>query len=208
MASGYSYERVHTALRSLERKGVLGSMRVGNALIYQLSMWRDEALLAFVMRETERTMRFGKKHVNVFNAISRFLGTVECDAAVIFGSYAKGTERATSDVDILFISNDDMLSKKAVKLHFDLDKSVSAVVVPKKDFWEIRRDNAPFLQDLIEFGIVVKGYETMFELVYRWNIWSKRTSDGTFGSGYCKGPPSFQGSPRSTWKRQSITGTR
>ena len=207
-ASRYSYERVNTALKSLVDKGIARSKRVGNVLTYDLQIGRYEALLGFMFAATERTDGFKRRHNNIFEEISRFANRFECDCAVIFGSYSKGSETKNSDIDLLLIGEQPELDREARSLERYILKDVNALVVPKKGFWEIRRDNPVFFDELVKYGIVLKGYETYYEMVYRWELWSKKISVGIYEGNLSKGGPSCQRSPRFIWRRPGRTWSR
>jgi|GEM_PF-945056 len=207
-ASEYSYERVNTALKSLVKLHIARSKQTGNVLTYDLETGTEEALVGFILYASERTKEFKKAHPREFEILRRFAGTVQGDAAIIFGSYAKGLQTKRSDLDVIFVSDDIELTRKALSIDLELGIDVNVMSVPKDGFWQMRLDNIVFFEDLVNFGIVIKGYETFYELVYRWDIWSKGISIGSSGTISSSGGPSCRRSPRFIWRRPGRTWSR
>jgi predicted nucleotidyltransferase len=207
-ASGYSYERAHTALRSLERKGIARSKRIGNVIAYDLITRSDEALLGFMMVISERARRFKEKHASVYEAVQEFADKVDPEICILFGSYSKGYETELSDIDLLFVTDREDTAKQSHSLSDRLNKDITAIDVPKKAFRAMERHNPGLFYDILHNGIVVKGYERYFELVYRWDLWSTIISDGSSDGGSSRGRPLRRGAVRVTSRRRGRTCRR
>jgi len=207
-ASGYSYERAHTALRSLERKGIARSRRIGNVITYDLITRSDGALLGFMMVISERARRFKEKHGTVYNAVREFADAVDPEICILFGSYSKGYETELSDVDLLFVTDRKDMAKRSHSLSARLNKDITAIDLPKRAFRAMERHNPGFFYDILHNGIVVKGYERYFELVYRWDLWSTIISDGSSEGGSSRGRPSRRGAVRVMSRRRGRTCRR
>ena len=75
--------------------------------------------------------------------------------AYLFGSYAKGTNKIESDIDIAFIFNElkdeiDM-QIKLMKLRRKFDLRIEPHPFEKKDL----EDDNPFLQEILQTGILI-----------------------------------------------------
>ncbi len=91
-------------------------------------------------------------------------GVVSC---AIFGSFAKGTEKPDSDVDLLFVTD----NKEAVQ-KFAEDKLqsfarrygnvITPYIMPKGEF--ARKKNTPFVKGVLESHKLVKG-ENLWKLI-------------------------------------------
>jgi len=95
--------------------------------------------------------------------IKNSINSIVPDAKIIlYGSYARGTEKLESDIDILVLLNKDKvtwLDEKEVKyplydIEFDTGKIISPLVLSKKD-WEIRHRITPFYQSVKKEGVVL-----------------------------------------------------
>jgi predicted nucleotidyltransferase len=164
--SGYSYERVYSSLKSLELKGFVSGRKVGKTLIYAVQTSSDAAYLAFTYFMVSRKEQFAKKFMNVWKVLEEFLTKTDLQMAVLFGSYAKGEAKGGSDIDLLCVNGGDA-EKIALSLRHKYNLRINPVLVKKGDFKNIEGENPEFWRDLVEFGVVLKGQETFYELVYR-----------------------------------------
>jgi predicted nucleotidyltransferase len=164
--SGYSYERVYSAVRSLEQKGLVSGKKVGKTLVYSILTSSDAALLAFIYSTVLKKEQFTKKFPRVWKVLDEFLAKADLQMAVLFGSHAKGEAREGSDIDLLCVDGDDA-EKVALSLMHKYNMRIAPVMIKIGDFRNIKEENPEFWRDLVEFGIVLKGREIFYETVYR-----------------------------------------
>lgn len=165
--SGYSYERVYSALKSLMQRGIVSGKRVGRTLVYAIQTSTDAAYLAFTYFTVSRREQLAKKFSNVWKVLNEFLTKTSLHAAILFGSYAKGEAKEGSDIDLLCIDGADDVEKIALSLRHKYNLRINPVLVKKDDFKHIKGENPEFWRDLIEFGVILKGQEMFYEMVYR-----------------------------------------
>ncbi len=98
-------------LKLLEKEHILKSEKEGNMKKYRIQR-NSESYLVFTMFDVERTEQLPSMRKE---AISAYLNALPEQPifAVLFGSTAKGTFNADSDVDILLIANKRIETKKA-----------------------------------------------------------------------------------------------
>jgi predicted nucleotidyltransferase len=87
--------------------------------------------------------------------------------AMLFGSVAKGTDRAESDIDVLIVS-DDMRLEEAYRLLGPVEeharRKVSPTILTTKEFESRRRSGNPFLKKVLAGPhVVLVGEEDDFE---------------------------------------------
>jgi len=164
--TGYSYERVHSYLKSLANKGAVTMKTVGRTLVYSLDFKKESSRIAFYLYSKERLKNFREKHFTIASAVSE-LPEDQTDVLAIFGSYAKGNERKESDIDIICataeigeLKNDIRSLKRSHNLDF------APVVISKKEFAKIKKENPEFWFDLVNYGIIFKGYELFYYYAY------------------------------------------
>lgn len=93
--TGYNRQNVIRELRNLEGIGLLYSRRQGNLKYYGLNR-------SFIIFEELKSIFM--KTRGVVSVITHVLSEVPgIDYAFIYGSYANGTERETSDVDVMVV---------------------------------------------------------------------------------------------------------
>jgi len=165
--SGYSYERVYNTLKELETKGLVTEKRVGKTLTYRIIARHDAVQFAFVHFSLVRKARFSEAYPHVSKALDDFLDKVNVHLAVIFGSYAKGEAKKGSDLDLLCVSRDRDIERTALSMRHKYNLKINPVVIDAKDFKNIKTENPEFWEDLMEFGVIFRGYEFFYHAVYR-----------------------------------------
>ncbi|MDD2777935.1 MAG: nucleotidyltransferase domain-containing protein [Methanocellales archaeon] len=167
--SGYSHERAYSTLKTLEEKGVLSKKKVGKALVYSIKKFDDMVYLSFAYHSLNRKDRFIKKYSSVWGAIEEFINKTKLEMVVLFGSYSKDEAKEKSDVDLLCVNGNSETEKIALSLRHKYNLRMSTVIVRKEDLQNIKSENPELWDDLIKFGVVLKGQELFYDLVYRWN---------------------------------------
>lgn len=73
------------------------------------------------------------------------------EVAFIYGSYAKGNEKASSDIDLCIIgtTNEDILVRRMNELEKLLRREINYTLYTEKEFTEKRRKKDSFILDLI-----------------------------------------------------------
>ena len=79
---------------------------------------------------------------------------------ILYGSYARGEEKAESDIDLLILLDKEKVTWKDEKkityplydIEFDIGKIISPLVLSKKD-WEKRHRITPFYENVIKEGV-------------------------------------------------------
>jgi len=161
-----SYERNNSYLKSLAKKKVIQEKKIGRTLVYSLipNNWLSKK--AFNSYALDKARIFSEKY-RIISAALKELPEEELDFYAIFGSYAKGTQRKGSDIDLLCIaSNKEKIEKAvyAIKRRYNLD--ITPVILPKAEFAKIKKENPEFWQDLVNYGIIFKGYELFYYYAY------------------------------------------
>jgi predicted nucleotidyltransferase len=165
--SGYSHESTFRILKGLVAKKCLVEKKVGKTNVYEFIKERDLTYQVFTNYMTKKRLDFKQKHSSLYKWLYEFLNKVNPEGpAVVFGSFAKGTETKNSDVDILLVKNknDAKTSAQVFKTKYGIN--LQPVVVKPSDFKNIKKDNLQFWNDLIEFGIVLDGLDLFFKEVY------------------------------------------
>lgn len=164
--SGYSHERAYSALNMLEEKEILSKRRVGKALVYSIKKYGDPAYLAFTHYSLGRKGAFAKKYPQAWNAAEEFISKAKPEMAVLFGSYSKNAAGKKSDIDILCVNGAPETEKIALSLRHKYNLKISPVVISKEDFRKISSDNPELWEEIVRFGVVLKGQELFYDLLY------------------------------------------
>lgn len=161
-----SYERNNSYLKALAKKGVIKEEKIGKTLRYSLIPNNWHSKIAFYLYAKERARIFLQKHKTVALALKE-LPEEEIDFLAIFGSYAKGTEKKDSDIDLLcatFKKEEIEKSISAIKRKFNLD--IQAVIMPRTELGKIKKENIEFWSDLVNYGRIFIGYDLFYYYAY------------------------------------------
>ena len=78
--------------------------------------------------------------------------------AILFGSYAKGTETAGSDIDIAIQLSEPMTAQQKLKYLIKIQECSGAVV----DLVDLHRVGQPLLSHIMKYGKRLKGSSTQY----------------------------------------------
>lgn len=172
--SGYSHERAYSTLRGLEEKKILFKKPVGKTLLYSIKRFDDSVYFAFTYYSINKKDSFVKKYPHVWKAVEEFIDKTKPEMVVLFGSYSKGEAKERSDIDVLCINGNPETEKIALSLRHKYDLRITPVIISKEDFKKIRSDNPELWEEIVRFGIVLKGQEVFYNLVYPFNLLYRR----------------------------------
>lgn len=134
---------VSRELAKLEELGILKSKRNGNLKHFQAN--QD---LPFFKELKGLVLKTTGVAGQIRASMGKFTGI---EYAFIFGAYAKGEEKADSDVDLLIIGDVDMdrLDSNLGKLEKILGREINSVLYNMKEFKSKRKDKDGFLMDVL-----------------------------------------------------------
>ena len=164
--SGLSYEPVYRNIKELAEKKRILPKRFGKTLVYSLNFEKEDVKTAFFFYAKERFKEFSKKYGTIFRALSK-INDENVDFLAVFGSYAKGNPGKESDVDVLCVSSKKKEDEREIiGLKYESNLEFAPVVMLKSEFRKIKKENEIFWKDLVEFGIIFKGYELFYSEAY------------------------------------------
>ena len=134
---------VGAELAELARLGVLQTQTVGRSLVYSIN--ERSPLLGEIRALVQKT-------IGIEGLLAKaFEGLAGVDAAYIFGSYAAGTDRASSDVDLLVIGrpNRVALSEKLAPVERTIGRDVNVVTKTEAQVPERRTGGDPFWRQVL-----------------------------------------------------------
>jgi predicted nucleotidyltransferase len=147
-------------LGRLEKEGLLKSRKSGNMKYFRLNTAKSETKDVLVSAEITRKMELLKKQrtlANIFRKDDRIVG--------IFGSYAEGAQKDSSDIDIFIIG-----TKR--KKDYDeqgkfLDLPISIKYFPETEFLNMIKQKNNLLKEIAKKHIIIFGAERFVE-----SLWS------------------------------------
>ncbi len=161
------YKRTHTTIQKLVKKGVLKKKRQANIDLCSLNLEDDLASVYFV--EMLRTKKFLDKH----DDLKTFFTTVKDKVKnihytlVVFGSFAKGKETKTSDVDLLIIAPTHAIGEEIERIVSSeallLGRKVQSMVLDEKEFVEnLASKKLNVVVEAFKNHIIITGVEGFY----------------------------------------------
>lgn len=124
---------VYLFMEELEKEGILTSEMQGKNKLYHLNKSNGELVKQFLCSvEHLRTIYFYQKNPSIKLIIQKILPHITGMAA-IFGSYAKNTQKETSDLDIFIAGNYDEKEIASISSTFSVDINIKHQKSLKED---------------------------------------------------------------------------
>lgn len=141
---GWSATIVGQELDRLERTGILTSERVGRARRYRVD---ERSPIASEIRSlVQKTIGV---EARIRDAIADLPGIEE---AFLYGSYARGDERATSDLDLFVIGpvDQERLSERLADVERELGRDVNVTSYERAELERLRKEGELFVERVLE----------------------------------------------------------
>ena len=158
------YKITHTATQRLVKQKVINAQPVGQSLLCQLNVSYYGTEIYQAESERREEMLKNKNIQQLYQEITTKVNS-GFFILLVFGSYAKNKQIKGSDIDLLFISNEndfenctsDILSLLPLKTHH--------LVFTEKEFIRMKdAKSSNVIQEAIENNIILYGIETYYQL--------------------------------------------
>jgi predicted nucleotidyltransferase len=140
---GHPSQVVGRELQRLEDAGILASDAVGRARRYRVNAASPIAadVRGLVLRTIGAEALIG----------AALAGVAGIEEAWIFGSHVRGTERPSSDIDLLLIGPVDRaaLSERLVDVEQELGRDVNVVAYTRAELADLESSGDPFVVDVL-----------------------------------------------------------
>lgn len=153
-SSGMSLSLAARIIGSLLKAGMIEKERRGKEIYYRLTKRAEEFIpLLETFYLEKRTEQYGtlKAVVGMLKESELFK---ECDKIYIFGSYAKGSAKKDSDIDILFIINKKELKTKIAAFCREISAishvQINGIALTKKEFNEAKKKKEAFVTAIMQ----------------------------------------------------------
>ncbi|MDI6720893.1 MAG: nucleotidyltransferase domain-containing protein [Candidatus Aenigmarchaeota archaeon] len=168
---GMNHATAALALKNLEKKNVLRSMREGRNKKYSLNL--DNFLAKNYIENTEsvRTAIFFERHFIIKKMLSEFVPSIFRETPVIlFGSYAKESFTRESDIDILLIKSDG--EKNTVKLLEEFgarhNKKIQIQKMTQEIFKKGLMEKDPLVSEIVKNHIILNNTAVFVDILWRY----------------------------------------
>ena len=156
---------VSNALNKLESEGFLKSNTVGKNKEFSLNLDNMETVKNFIVAaEHIRTANFLKKQALIKEIILK-IGPAFNGIVIIFGSYAKGTQKKDSDLDIFIAGAYDR--DKVYKVSELYNLQINVKNYPASAFRRALKSKDILLTEIIKNHVIISGAEGFVNAVMR-----------------------------------------
>ena len=154
-----SQKNIALTLEELEKENILLSKLEGKQKYYYLNKQNPLLKLYLLNTEIEKTQQFLLKHHKLKLALDKVNGDIIC----IFGSYAKGSEKKGSDIDI-FIVNGKRAKIREIGQMFNLN--LSPKIYSEREFRSALRNKNPLINEIVAYHVIINGFEKFIEALW------------------------------------------
>lgn len=139
---------VQKELKNLESIGLLDSRKKGNMVLYKM---RTKSPIA------EDLKRIFLKTESIGQAIMKDLDARKIKFAFIFGSFAKGSETSTSDVDMLIIGdvNEDDVLRSISKTERRIGREINFILWTEEEFLDKAKKKIPLIKEILKTSVIM-----------------------------------------------------
>ena len=85
---------------------------------------------------------------------------------IVFGSYSKGKETKSSDIDLIIVSDSQDIKKTIQGLIYEYGLNISGIYIPNKEFTKIQIENKELWADLKQNALVFNGIDWFYFWMY------------------------------------------
>lgn len=152
---------VSNVLKRLEKDNILRSKTEGKNKVYRLNHANPVLIHILSMVEEEKAVQFREESGLGRDFIDEILKS-KSPLVVIFGSYANGTQKKNSDVDILALSPFDA-NLSDIKKFYKIKASVKEYT--KEEFKEALKSGDFLITEIIRKHVVLVGSDLFVKMV-------------------------------------------
>ena len=160
--TGINRQTVSEILKSMENERLVDSEIVGRQKLYFLNF--RNMLTKLRINNTENTIRMNMCKNRTISILMKSLDI--SSPVVLFGSYAKGTERKDSDIDLLILSNKKYNPERFEK---ETGKKTHIFHMKPKEFVEgfFRKDT--LIAEIVKSHVCLRNTEAFVDLLWEVN---------------------------------------
>lgn len=156
-----SYQRIYEATKELEKEQILSSNKVGNSNQISLNLSPQTINLLSYLEQQDA---LNKNIPNIREISDNF----KDDIFIITGSYAKGTQKPASDIDLALITKDKAAEKQKLLENLTLTNHppIHPITFTQKDFIEmLLAKEQNFGKEIFKNNLIIRNAERYFELI-------------------------------------------
>ncbi|HLC65457.1 MAG TPA: nucleotidyltransferase domain-containing protein [Candidatus Nanoarchaeia archaeon] len=158
------YRITHTGVKRLAGKGALDITTVGKSSLCSINASHFGMELYIAEQERRNRLLRDRNISALFKEVMGKIGT-RLFVFLIFGSYAKGSQKVSSDIDLMFIANEKGLEERVLQILSLLPLKCHPIIFTEEEFIRMR-DSAKqnVIKEAISHNIILFGIESYYGL--------------------------------------------
>lgn len=139
---------VSKEISKLVKTGLVRRRSQGNLTLYSIN--KDSIIF-------DEMKRIFLKYEIFSEMLSKELAKEQITYALIYGSFAKGTEQEKSDIDLLVIGDvaEDYLLRVIPKIEHNTGREINFILWTEKEFKEKAKDKIPLIREIINTPVIM-----------------------------------------------------
>ena len=158
------YKITHTATQRLIQKNVIKAQTIGKS---SLCVLNEKYFGIEVYKAEDERKEEILKNKNINQLYKEIMSKVKTGSFILllFGSYAKNKQTKSSDIDLLFISNESGFETKISDILSLLPLKTHALVFTEEEFIRMKDSKkSNVIQEAIESNIILYGIEAYYRI--------------------------------------------
>jgi len=158
------YRITHTAVKRLISKKIILANRIGKSLSCELNS--NYYGIEIYEAENERKENL-LKNKDIKQLFREIISKIKSSLFIflIFGSYAKNKQTKSSDIDMIFVSNDKNFEEKISNILLLIPIKTHTLVFTEEEFTRMKDSKKPnVVKEAIENNIILYGTENYYKL--------------------------------------------
>lgn len=168
------YSLVHKSIMSLIRKDMIKTKEIGRSTSCQLNLSADPDLLAISSMLHYKRFMNKKEFSYVFDEIKHTLSD-SIYIMLLFGSHAKGTAKKDSDIDLLFVVQNEndikKIKRKINNIISETNYKIEFEVITTNWLIKMFEEKNTVGREVLKGSIIIHGADQYYTMV---NIYDKK----------------------------------
>ena len=158
------YKITHTATQRLLEKNILISKKIGQSSLCELNNSFYGSEIYTVENKRKDNLLRNKNLKQLYQEVTSKINTIFF-IFIIFGSYSKGKQTELSDIDILFISNEEKFEEEISNMLSLLPIKTHALVFTEEEFVRMKDSKkSNVVKEIIKSNVILYGIENYYRL--------------------------------------------
>ena len=153
-----NYKSAYNAVKNLHKEGMIDLERLGNSINCSFNNNFNERVFSVEYKRREDILK-DKNFKVIFSRLDNILSPF---ISLIFGSYSKGKNNKHSDIDLLFITDDE----KGINKEISIIPKVHATIINFDEFIKMAKINDfSIVKEVMKHNIILIGIENYYKLI-------------------------------------------